>query len=803
MGGGGAALSLYNKTSYRIFRILQAANNRASGGQLYAGSAFLRGLVFGIFDRILRAGGVRGTRPARRDRTMDLRGKLAGCVAFLRAAFHAPRPWSWPREPVASPAPGLSAAPSRDRALELLRQAVGDPAADFHAGQWEAIDALAGRRARLLLVQRTGWGKSAVYFLSTRLLREGGAGPTVLVSPLLALMRNQIDAARRLGVRAATVNSTNRDEWDAVDRRLRADAVDVLVISPERFANDDFITGMFLPHAARVGLFVVDEAHCISDWGHDFRPDYRRLARVVARLPSNVPMCATTATANDRVVADVAAHLGPHLEIIRGPLVRDSLRLQTVPLADDAEKLAWLAHYLPRLPGSGIVYALTVRWTERIAQWLRRSGIDAVAYSAELRDADRREREQRLLDNDVKALVATTALGMGFDKADLGFVVHFHQPASVVHYYQQVGRAGRGGERAYGIMLAGGDDRAINDYFLRHAFPPEEHVAAILGALEASAHGLTLAQLEASVNLAGARIEQVLKVLSVESPAPVARVDRRWVTTPIRHDPARRRRLAEQLTGLRREELAQMDAYREHAGCLMEFLARALDDPTAGPCGICARCRDKPEALRAVPPERIGDAVAFLRLSDLPLLPRTHCPWGGRSRTGWEGPIDAERRAAPGRALCMLGDAAWGQLVRRGKYQDGRFADELVEALAGLVRGWRPRPEPTWVTCVPSHHHPELVPDLAARLAARLSLPFIAAVHKVRATRPQKEMENDWQQLHNLEGAFAVEPWPGVAGPVLLVDDIVDSRWTFTVIAALLRQAGSGAVFPLALATQR
>jgi ATP-dependent DNA helicase RecQ len=693
--------------------------------------------------------------------------------------------------------------PLRARGLHLLREALADVAADFRAGQWEAIEALVQRRARLLLVQRTGWGKSAVYFLSTRLLRDQGAGPTLLVSPLLALMRNQIDSAVRLGVRAETVNSTNREDWEQVEGRLRADEIDVLIVSPERFANDTFLNQMLLPLATRVGLFVVDEAHCISDWGHDFRPDYRRIVRVLERLPANVPVCATTATANDRVVADVVSQLGPNLATYRGPLVRDSLRLQTVALPDDAGKLAWLAHWLPKMEGSGIVYAHTVRWTERIAGWLQGREIHAVAYSAELSNEDRQEREQRLLKNEIKALVATTALGMGFDKPDLGFVVHFHQPASVVAYYQQVGRAGRAIAKAYGVMLSGGDDRDINDYFIEEAFPPESHVSAILDALESSAQGLTMAELEAAVNLSRLRIDRVLKTLAVETPPPLARLENRWVTTPQRYDPERRHRLIEHVTQVRRAEQAHMDDYRRHTGCLMEFLARALDDPAAGPCGRCAPCKGQPEALRAVPADLVREAVAFLRRSELPIESRGRWQTGAFPTVGWKGRITTAQRAELGRALCILNDAGWGRLVHRGKYTDGRFAEDLVEALAGLVRGWQPNPAPTWVTCVPSLNHPELVPDLGRRLATRLSLPFFPAVRKVRATRPQKEMENSWQQAHNLDGAFAIDPWTGFADPVLLVDDIVDSRWTFTVVAACLRQAGSGPVFPLALAANR
>ncbi|MGL4551431.1 MAG: helicase-related protein, partial [Gemmataceae bacterium] len=459
--------------------------------------------------------------------------------------------------------------------------------------------------------------------------------------------------------------------------------------------------------------------------------------------------------------------------------------------------------WLPKFEGSGIVYALTVRWAELVAAWLQARGLAAEAYHAGLTHDERQAREGRLLANEVKALVATTALGMGYDKPDLGFVVHFHQPASVVHYYQQVGRAGRAIDKAYGVMLAGGDDRAINDYFIDSAFPPEPDLGQILAALEAAAEGLTLREIEAAVNLSRGRIEFVLKSLAVESPAPLAVIDGRWRTTANPLAAERRRELIAQRTGLRRREQAQMDAYLGQEACLMEFLARALDDPAAGPCGRCAKCQGKPDAMHRGAEALAGEAAAFLGNSDLRIEPRKQWVSGAFPAHGWTGNIPAPLRAAPGRALCVLGEAEWGRAVEEGKYRDGRFGDRLAEALAGLVRRHPPDPPARWVTCVPSSGRPALVPDLAARVAARLGLRFVPAVRKTRATRPQKEMENSWHQAHNRDGCFATDPWPGLSDPVILIDDIVDSGWTFTVAAALLRQAGCRAVFPYALAANR
>ncbi len=685
------------------------------------------------------------------------------------------------------------------QAKNYLRQALAEHRAEFREHQWEAIELLIRKRGRLLLVERTGWGKSVVYFLVTRLLRLQGAGPTLLISPLLALMRNQILMAQGLEVNAATINSSNQDQWEGVQAGILADKVDILLISPERLANDEFREQVLLPLARRVGLLVIDEAHCISDWGHDFRPDYRRMVRILQALPSNIPVLATTATANDRVVDDIREQLGHNLQILRGPLARSSLCLQNIYLPTKAARMAWLAEHLPGLPGTGIIYTLTIRDAQLLAAWLQSQDIMANSYWGGLDPEERLRLEHQLLQNEIKALVATSALGMGFDKPDLGFVIHFQRPGSVIHYYQQVGRAGRAVDRAYGILLSGDEDQDITQYFIQTAFPPEADAALILDVLNQAEEGLSLRMLQRQVNLPYLRLEKIMKQLAVLTPSPVVKRRSRWYRSPVPY--VRDQQRIDQLTALRLAEQTQMSEYLSSQECLMAFLQKALDDPQATACGRCAPCVGKPLRSASFSTEKAQQAVQFLRRTEQVIAPRRQWPLDAMAALGWTGYIPWAWRAEPGRALCRWGDAGWGELVRLGKQQEGRFDQKLLEAAAEMVKTrWRPEPFPTWVTYVPSLRTPKLVLDFAQRLANKIGLPFVPCIKKIRETEPQKLMRNSYQQARNLVNAFQVESWEGIAGPVLLVDDIVDSRWTFTVMSALLKSAGSGPVFPLALA---
>ena len=677
------------------------------------------------------------------------------------------------------------------RALELLRSGTSQPAAAFREGQDAAIQYIVEGRGRLLLVQKTGWGKSFVYFIATKLLREAGEGPALLISPLLALMRNQIAAAERMGVRAARITSDNREDWEDVEERLECDAVDILLVTPERFANQRHREAVLASVSGRVSLLVIDEAHCISDWGHDFRPRYRQIGRFAKNLPPNTRLLATTATANNRVMHDLRAVLGAGLEVSRGELDRSSLFLQTIQLRRQSERLAWLAEHVPTMPGHGIIYTLTVRDARQVAAWLRSRGLEVEAYTAD--SSDREALELALVENRVKALVATVALGMGFDKPDLGFVIHYQSPSSVVAYYQQVGRAGRALETAYGVLLSGEEETDIADYFIRSAFPTRDEVRRVIRALDAEPKGLSLAELQGRVNVNKKRIDHAVLLLSLESPAPIVEERRKWQLTAESLSEEFWQR-AERLTTLRRDEQRQMQEYVRLETGHMEFLIRALDGEPGAALPL-----DLPRLATATAPQLVREAVAFLRRTNLPIAPRSTWPAGGLREYSVRGKISADCRPELGKALCVWGDSGWGELVRRGKYEDGQFTVELVEACADMVTRWEPEPAPGWVTCIPSRRRPNLVPDFAERLAARLGLPFVQVMEKVRDTTEQKSMENSAHQARNLDGAFKMthDPHPD---PVLLVDDMVDSRWTMTVAGWLLRSRGSGPVLPLALA---
>jgi ATP-dependent DNA helicase RecQ len=725
----------------------------------------------------------------------------------------------------------------RDQAERCLRALAG-PSATLRHDQWTAIRALVEDRQRALVVQRTGWGKSAVYFTATALLRSQGCGPSVIVSPLLALMRNQIDAAGRAGIRARTVNSANTDEWEQVYAEVAAGEVDVLLVSPERLNNPGFRDLVLPKLIAAAGLLVVDEAHCISDWGHDFRPDYRRLRSVLEGLPPGVPVLATTATANARVTRDVAEQLGAGQDgetlVLRGPLDRASLHLAVVALPGAQQRLAWLAEHLGELPGSGIIYVLTVDAAHETAAFLRSRGHDVAAYTGQDDHLERVAAEDSLLANELKALVATSALGMGFDKPDLGFIVHLGAPPSPIAYYQQIGRAGRATDRADVILLPGREDADIWAYFGSLAFPPEPVVRSTLAALTEAGRPLSTAALETRVDLSRGRLEMMLKVLDVDG--AVRRVSGGWAATGAgwAYDADRYARV----TAERGREQQAMLGYVASEACRMEYLRRELDDPAAAACGRCDNCtgRHWPQEVSTAATAAASDRL--LR-PGVEITPRRMWPTGMRE-LGIEvsGKIDPGLAAGPGRAVGRLTDLGWGPRLRAlltsgdsasaapspgnpsaGQLAPGRPApgspsadravpDDLVAAVVKVLAGWDWDQRPVGVVTLPSRTKPKLVESLGQRIAEIGRIPYLGELRYAAGAPPSRSAGRQHNSAQRLAAVWRELTLPEetadaarrLAGPVLLVDDRVETGWTMTVAARLLRQAGLPAVLPLALA---
>ncbi|WP_116044777.1 RecQ family ATP-dependent DNA helicase [Amycolatopsis palatopharyngis] len=696
----------------------------------------------------------------------------------------------------------------RERADTLLRALAGADAT-LREDQWTAIEALVAQHRRTLVVQRTGWGKSAVYFVATALLREQGSGPTVIISPLLALMRNQIAAAARAGIHAATMNSANAQEWDAVQAQIAAGEVDVLLVSPERLNNPDFRDTVLPKLTASAGLLVVDEAHCISDWGHDFRPDYRRLRTLLGDLPRAVPVLATTATANDRVATDVAEQLGigaaasgTDTLVLRGPLDRESLHLAVASLPTAEARLAWLADHLGDLPGSGIIYTLTVAAAQDVASLLTERGHPVAAYTGKTDPAERQAAEDDLLANRVKALVATSALGMGFDKPDLGFVVHLGAPSSPIAYYQQVGRAGRGVRRAEVILLPGREDEEIWRYFGSLAFPEERRVTEVLDTLAAADRPLSTAAIEPTVELSRSRLEMVLKVLDVDG--AVRRVRGGWESTG--QDWQYDERRYERVRQARAQEQRAMLGYIATEGCRMEFLLRQLDDPHATPCGRCDNCTGNTWSTE-VSAETAEETRRSLQQPGVELASRKQWPTGMAALdVPLSGRISKGEQAATGRALGRLTDVGWGNKLRDLvgiRAADGPVPDPVFQACLSVLAAWDWAERPVAVVGIASHTRPELVQDLTQRLAQVGKLRFLGMLESAgpppRRANSAQRLADLWRRLEIPDAVHA--DLSNVDGPVLLVDDVVDTGWTMTLAARLLLNAGAPTVLPFALAS--
>lgn len=666
---------------------------------------------------------------------------------------------------------------------------------------------------RLLVIQRTGWGKSFVYFIACKLLREQGHGPALLISPLLALMRNQVAAAERMGLRAATINSGNEDEWRDIEKRVHSNEVDILLISPERLSNAQFNSAVLDPIQGKISMLVIDEAHCISDWGHDFRPDYRLIHKVLRTLPPSTRILATTATANERVEKDLQHILGPNLTVMRGSLHRPSLTLQTINIESSHDRIEWLSRRLSEINGHGIIYVAAVKQATEVSEALQRRGHDVEPYTGQTPEKDRVRLEQKLLQNKVKALVATTALGMGFDKPDLAFVFHFAMPLSVVGYYQQAGRAGRALPSAYAVMLHGKADLKTLSNIVKSAFPPSRDIERVKTAIRNSPSGITMAELDTKVRMRRGGLQQLLNIVSKEENSPFAFNGSVWVLTG-RELGGDYWEKVKRIMALRMAEIAEMQRYVALPfGSHMPFLMSSLG---GNPADVTPPSLPPlPEGERTSPPKKTRPKRVKAETSDVEIeddadsqdatliKPKKKWPYlVGFTKYNQHGYISFEHHASPGRALIKYGDNAWSRHIKQCRDQRMPLIDDLAILCAKNIREWNPSPKATWVTCIPSLRHPTMVPDFARKVAEELGLPFHMVLQRV-LDRPEQHLmltRRKTERGTNLDGAFDVNGASIPKGNVILIDDVVYSGWTMTIAAWLLRSHGSGRVHPFAIA---
>tara|TARA_B100002052_G_scaffold15798_1_gene12627 strand:+ start:12655 stop:14790 length:2136 start_codon:yes stop_codon:yes gene_type:complete len=705
-------------------------------------------------------------------------------------------------------------------ASKMLKAMIGKDA-KFRPGQYECIESIVNKFGKQLVVQKTGWGKSIVYFIATKYLRNNGSGPTLLISPLISLMRNQILNATKIGIKAECIIYANNDQWTRIKEDLEKNLVDILLVSPERLSNQIFLQGI-LPAMGNIGLFVVDEVHCISDWGHDFRPDYRRIKNLIQQSFSNIPVVGTTATANNRVVVDVEEQYGNNCTTHRGPLAREGLKLQNITLSSTAERLAWLLDNISKIKGSGIIYCLTKKDVLRVSEWLKNNNIDSHHYwGGDIKDDEgfdiSNELEERLLNNNVKVLVATSALGMGFDKPDLSFVIHYQAPGSAVSYYQQVGRAGRAVPESYGILLHGNEEDEILDYFMKESFPSEEESNSIIKYLD-TVEDANNSELKKQLNLKDNRVSKALKHLEIDG--YIAKNGYKYSRTAKDWDYDSSR--VEKIKKIRINERQRMKEYIYCESCLMKFIITELDDPNPEECGICSNCK-KDYFPREASQENIFKALKFLNQDHQVIDPRKRWPAGIFDSSI----IFSELHLNQGRAMCLLEDAGWGQHIKQCFQNNTLVSEDFLDAAVHLIKEeWNPDPFPDEIICIPSKNH-KTMDDFCKRLSVKLNIKYPAGefldeyILVENEKPPQIEMNNSHQKVTNILDKWMV-CYPGDTGGVcindikgdlsdddggfsgtkLLIDDFVDSRWTFTVVGGMLRRFGY-TVYPFALGMKK
>lgn len=671
-----------------------------------------------------------------------------------------------------------------NKANEILQSFYG-PKATFREGQLEAIRTIYNGD-NLLLIQKTGWGKSIVYFIGAKLLREKTGGVTVIISPLLSLMRNQVEMATSNGVVALTMNSTNYEEHENIKAKLINDECDVLLISPERLSNNKFVENI-LPYI-NIGMLVIDEVHCISFWGNDFRLDYQRIKDVVALLPKHIPILGTTATANDNIINDIKKQL-PNFRTQKGPLIRKSLNIQVIKLRKNSEKLAWLIDNLPLMEGTGIVYASTIAATRNISAFLNLNGINSLDYSGQ--SENREEIEYSFLKNKFKVIVATNALGMGFDKEDVGFVIHYHSPDSIASYYQQIGRAGRNLDNAFVVLLKGDEDDKIQEHFIETSLPKATEIQDVLDLFDEHLE-LRVKQIEMKLNMKRSIIQKCIDYLMITSAIYKEKsIYRRGLNKYVLDQEGFLRVKASKY-----KELEDINTFINIDTCYMRYISDSFDDPFAEDCGKCCNCIGEP-IFNPIPSKKsLIASERYIRGAHQTIYPRKQFPIRYNDITR----IKPELQNETGFALCYYNDSGYGEYVREDKEKNGSYREELVSETVLLINKMAIINNDTIIMYVPSLRRPNLVEEFAHKVGAKLNVEVRDSIVKTIDSPEQRFMQNSIRQFENVKDAYQVVDDTINERNIILIDDVCDSRWTLTYIGYELKQKGANKVYPYAIA---
>lgn len=661
----------------------------------------------------------------------------------------------------------------------LLREQFG--LQKFHPEQRSIIEHLVQGK-RVLAIQRTGWGKSLCYQLTSFYYPH----MTLVFSPLKALMRDQCQRCNEIyHIPSALVSSDfSPEENDETLKKATEGKIKILYIAPERLDNPSWQTYVL---QMNISMVIVDEAHCISTWGHDFRPHYRRIVTLLSGLPDNVPVLALTATANRRVEQDIKQQVGINAIVKRGSMLRPNLHLNVIHCDGDREKLAYLAVHIPRWRGSGIIYTGTQNSAEMVAAFLQQQGVKAEYYHAGREDSERQLIEQGLMTNQYKVICSTNALGMGIDKPDIRFVVHYHIPASPIHYYQEIGRSGRDGKDSICVLLYDAEDLNIQHHFIQGAKPSGQQYEKVLTLIRSDPQGWRLNDLLLDTGFSRNALQNIL--VDLEDQGLLQRMKLDGKTTLYRSGNLGEIdvTLYESVRVQKELELADMEKYAQKDDCLMDYLASYLGDNSGTCCGTCGNCNPQSWISLPIPQSISANVVNFLERIFLP-------------RIGKRGNIKQPVHEA-GWALSYHGNTRIGKLVRASKYEGaGPFAEELVDRAVEVIRTRYPVVELEAVISIPPTKSGNLVEDFARRVAGKLGLPYMSVLIKQRTTQEQKVCTNALQKKKNVKGAFVISDFSQMMGRTfLMIDDIYDSGYMLREVGVTLMQAGARAVYPLTI----